>query len=112
MVLIPFYSIVLLCEALILCMPQVARRRLKRPPKRSAHLSNHRATVSLANAGIDRVATKVDRDIKTMMSEVSKPEDKIRGMAMTRDDGHGGIIAEVDEPDEGDDELDGVKISG
>lgn len=52
----------------------VARRRLKRPPRRSAHLATHRARVSLAEAGIDRVATKVDQDVATMREQVERDE--------------------------------------
>lgn len=60
----------------------VARRRLKRPPKRSAHLSTHRTHVSLAEAGIDRVAGKVDEDVKVMRDELQK-DDKARESGST-----------------------------
>jgi len=60
----------------------VARRRLKRPPKRSAHLSNNRTHVSLAEAGIDRVAGKVDEDVKVMRDELQK-DDKARESGST-----------------------------
>lgn len=53
---------------------QVARRRLKRPPRRSAHLATHRARVSLAQAGIDRVAAKVDEDVAVMREQVERDE--------------------------------------
>ena len=52
----------------------MARRRLKRPPRRSAHLATHRARVSLAEAGIDRVATKVDQDVASMREQVERDE--------------------------------------
>ncbi|KAF4590075.1 hypothetical protein EYR40_009526 [Pleurotus pulmonarius] len=52
----------------------VARRRLKRAPKRSAHLAKHRAHVSLAEAGIDRVAAKVDHDVQVMRDEMQREE--------------------------------------
>lgn len=52
----------------------VARRRLKRPPRRSAHLATHRARVSLAEAGIDRVAAKVDQDVAVMREQVERDE--------------------------------------
>lgn len=55
---------------------QVARRRLKRPPRRSAHLSTHRARVSLAQAGIDRVAAKVDQDVANMRSEIERDDEQ------------------------------------
>ena len=57
----------------------VARRRLKRPPKRSAHLSPHRARVSLAEAaGVERVTAKVDADVEQMRVEM-KRESMVRG---------------------------------
>ena len=55
----------------------VARRRLKRPPKKSAHLSTRRTHVSLAEAGIDRVAARVDQDVEVMRNEIEK-DDKSR----------------------------------
>ena len=50
----------------------VARRRLnlKRPSKRSARLAKHRVHVSLAEAGIDRVAAKVDHAVEVMHDEI------------------------------------------
>lgn len=55
----------------------VTRRRLKRPPKRSAHLTKHRARVSLAEAaGIDRVAAKVDQDVAVMRDEMQRVDDR------------------------------------
>lgn len=53
----------------------VARRRLRRPPRRAAHLATHRARVSLAEAaGIDRVAAKVDQDVAVMREQVERDE--------------------------------------
>ncbi|KAJ8583883.1 adenine nucleotide alpha hydrolases-like protein [Rhizopogon salebrosus TDB-379] len=54
----------------------VARRRLKRPPKRSAHLAKNRMHVSLAEAGIDRVAPKVDQDVAVMRDEMQRDDDR------------------------------------
>lgn len=54
----------------------VARRRLKRPPKRSAHLAKHRVHVSLAEAGIDRVAAKVDHAVAVMRDEMQRVEER------------------------------------
>jgi len=54
----------------------VARRRLKRPPRRSAHLTKNRAHVSLAEAGIDRMAPKVDQDVAVMRDEIQRDEDR------------------------------------
>lgn len=54
----------------------VARRRLKRPPKRSAHLAKHRVHVSLAEAGIDRVAAKVDHDVAVLRDEMQREDDR------------------------------------
>ena len=50
----------------------VARRRLnlKRPSKRSARLAKNRVHVSLAEAGIDRVAAKVDHAVEVMRDEI------------------------------------------
>ncbi|KAH6912543.1 hypothetical protein BKA70DRAFT_1384345 [Coprinopsis sp. MPI-PUGE-AT-0042] len=52
----------------------VARRRLKRPPKKAAHLSKSRTHIKLAEAGIDRVAGKVDADVHAMRDELEKEE--------------------------------------
>ncbi|KAJ7044067.1 hypothetical protein C8F04DRAFT_1250673 [Mycena alexandri] len=57
----------------------VARRRLKRPPRRSAHLATHRAHVSLAEAGIDRVAPRVDADVQVMRDELAREEGRREG---------------------------------
>ncbi|KAH9922801.1 uncharacterized protein BXZ73DRAFT_104035 [Epithele typhae] len=54
----------------------VARRRLKRPPRRSAHLKAHRARVSLAQAAVDRVASKVDQDVAKMRSEIARDDER------------------------------------
>jgi hypothetical protein len=54
----------------------VARRRLRKPPKKAAHLSQHRARVSLAEAGIDRVASRVDQDVVHMREEVDHDEER------------------------------------
>jgi hypothetical protein len=55
----------------------VARRRLKRPPKRSAHLAPHRARVSLAEAaGVERVTPKVDKDVEQMRVEMKREDDR------------------------------------
>lgn len=67
----------------------VARRRLKRPPKRSAHLSTHRQHVKLSEAGIDRVAAKVDQDVKVMRDEIQKEDSRRDGGPGSRDDRRG-----------------------
>lgn len=54
----------------------VARRRLKRPPKRSAHLAKNRLHVPLAEAGIDRVAPKVDQDVAVMRDEMQRDDNR------------------------------------
>ncbi|KAF8895405.1 hypothetical protein BD779DRAFT_725427 [Infundibulicybe gibba] len=101
----------------------VARRRLKRPPRRSAHLSTHRVHVSLAEAGIDRVAPKVDQDVKVMRDEIQKDDDRRDGGPGSRDDRRGlaGVGEEVNEgdgdededaEDEGDDVVSGLKVAG
>ena len=97
----------------------VARRRLKRPPKKSAHLSTRRTHVSLAEAGIDRVAARVDEDIKVMRDEIEKDDkrrlEKRRG---SRDDGrfenlNEGDLAEEEEEDHEDenDDVEEVKVA-
>ena len=51
----------------------VARRRLKRPPRRSAHLAKHRARVSLAEAaGVERVTPRVDEEVAHMRDEIER----------------------------------------
>lgn len=98
----------------------VARRRLKRPPKKSAHLSTRRTHVSLAEAGIDRVAARVDEDIQVMRDEIEKDDkrrlEKRRG---SRDDARfenlneGDLMEEEeDNEDENDDVEVGVKVAG
>ncbi|KAI0720461.1 hypothetical protein C8T65DRAFT_633087 [Cerioporus squamosus] len=57
----------------------VARRRLKRPPRRAAHLKAHRARVSLAQAAVDRVASKVDQDVAKMRSEIARDDERRSG---------------------------------
>ncbi|KZT23422.1 adenine nucleotide alpha hydrolases-like protein [Neolentinus lepideus HHB14362 ss-1] len=59
----------------------VARRRLKRPPRKNAHLAPHRARVSLAQAGIDRVAPKVDHDVQVMRDEIERDDETRDGVA-------------------------------
>ncbi|EED85989.1 predicted protein [Postia placenta Mad-698-R] len=62
----------------------VARRRLKRPPRRSAHLAPHRARVSLAQAaGIDRMAPKVDQDVQEMRTQIERDDEDRRNGAQT-----------------------------
>ncbi|KAK0464684.1 uncharacterized protein EV420DRAFT_1517614 [Desarmillaria tabescens] len=98
----------------------VARRRLKRPPRRSAHLAKHRARVSLAEAGIDRVAAKVDQDVKVMRDEIQRDDDRrdAAGSAGRFATGHGSVH-DVEEEADGEDEVDdeddsptGVKVAG
>ena len=93
----------------------VARRRLKRPPKKSAHLLTRRTHVSLAEAGIDRVAARVDEDIQVMRDEIEKDDkrrqEKRRG---SRDDGrfenlNEGDLAEEEEEEDNEDENDDVE---
>jgi len=92
----------------------VARRRLKRPPRKSAHLSTRRTHVSLAEAGIDRVAARVDEDIKVMRDEIEK-DDKLRLQKRrgSRDDGRFDSLNEGDlaeEDDDHEDENDDVEV--
>jgi hypothetical protein len=90
----------------------VARRRLKRPPRRSAHLSTHRTHVSLAEAGIDRVAPKVDQDVKVMRDEIKRDDDRRDGGPGSRDNGSGGPGMEDGEDEGEDDEEEGGEGEG
>ncbi|KAI0050385.1 adenine nucleotide alpha hydrolases-like protein [Auriscalpium vulgare] len=55
----------------------VARRRLKRPPRRNAHLAKHRARVSLAEAaGVERVTQRVDAEVAHLREEIEREEDR------------------------------------
>ncbi|KAF8809569.1 hypothetical protein BYT27DRAFT_7163043 [Phlegmacium glaucopus] len=100
------------------CVPvMVARRRLKRPPKKSAHLSTRRAHVSLAEAGIDRVVARVDQDVQVMREEIQKDDDQRRvDRHGSRDDGRfdqRDPVEEEDPEDENDDDdVTGVKVAG
>lgn len=92
----------------------VARRRLKRPPKRSAHLAKHRVHVKLAEAGIDRVAAKVDQDVKVMRDEIQRDDD--RRDAANGMNGRNDMDEEPDADGEEDEDPDespaGVKVAG
>ncbi|KAL5524656.1 hypothetical protein ACEPAF_9796 [Sanghuangporus sanghuang] len=80
----------------------VARRRLRRPARRSAHLSSHRARVSLAEAaGIERVTPKVDREVENMRDELEGDDDRREN----RDQ-----IAEVGDDEETEHETDTIQI--
>jgi hypothetical protein len=54
----------------------IARRRLKRPAKKSAHLVPHRARVSLAEAAaVDKVGPgRLDKDVEVMRDELNRDE--------------------------------------
>jgi hypothetical protein len=53
----------------------VARRRLKRPAKKNAHLAPHRARVSLAEAAIEKMGPgKIDKDVEVMREEVHRED--------------------------------------
>ncbi|KAF7978477.1 hypothetical protein HWV62_45607 [Athelia sp. TMB] len=86
----------------------VARRRLKRPPRRSANLTKNRVHVSLAEAGIDRVAPKVDQDVAVMRDEIQRDEER-------REDGMQDNVEE-EEGDAGDaeeqEDSQGHKVAG
>jgi hypothetical protein len=88
----------------------VARRRLKRPPRRSAHLATHRTHVSLAEAGIDRVAPKVDADVQVMRDELQRDDDR-RDAAESHKADEGEVYEEGEE-ENGDDPAAGVKVAG
>lgn len=91
----------------MLLSKKVARRRLKRPPRRSAHLSTQRAHVSLAEAGIDRVAPKVDQDVKVMRDEIQRDDDRRDGGPGSRDIRRGMTeVGEVEGEDDADEDPD------
>lgn len=97
----------------------VARRRLKRPPKRSAHLSqlSHRARVPLAEAAIDKAPSKVENDVLAMRDEIEREEREERERrGGLHGDGRVGIgLVDVDverEDDEVDPEAEGVAEGG
>ncbi|KAF8508194.1 hypothetical protein BU17DRAFT_77988 [Hysterangium stoloniferum] len=50
----------------------VARRRLKRPPRRNAHLTSNRARVPLSKAAIDKAPSKVENDVEAMRVEIER----------------------------------------
>ncbi|KAJ6508873.1 hypothetical protein C8R45DRAFT_1169862 [Mycena sanguinolenta] len=91
----------------------VARRRLKRPPRRSAHLATHRVHVSLAEAGIDRVAPKVDADVQVMREELQRDDDRRDRDISAGHEAQKEEEYEEDEAGEGADEAGaGVKVAG
>jgi hypothetical protein len=78
----------------------VARRRLKRPPRRSAHLTKHRARVTLAEAaGIERVTPRVDEEVANMRDEIERSEDRESERMRVQEEGRGGEVDEEGEPD-------------
>ena len=84
----------------------VARRRLKRPPRRNAHLSPHRARVSLVEAaGVERVTAGVDRDVENMRDELDKDDDR-RENVVTEE------IEDDDTEQEGESAQIGEKVAG
>jgi len=94
----------------------VARRRLKRPPRRSAHLAKHRQHVSLAEAGIDRVATKVDEDVRVMREQQEREEREDRE-EREEDRARGGPSSDPnalqeEESEEERENGEGVKVAG
>ncbi|TEB39889.1 hypothetical protein FA13DRAFT_1784541 [Coprinellus micaceus] len=96
----------------------VARRRLKRPPRRAAHLSTSRTRVKLAEAGIDRVAGKVDQDVEAMRDELQKEDQRRTGGPGSRDglrnyaaSASGDEVREDDEADGEDDDDDEPQIT-
>lgn len=76
--------------------------------------------MSLAEAGIDRVAPKVDEDVKVMRDEIQRDDNRRdggpgsrdrRGMDAVEGDGDGDGDDGEDDEDEGDD-TPGVKVAG
>lgn len=84
----------------------VARRRLKRPPRRSAHLAKHRARVSLAEAaGVERVTPRVDEEVAHMRVEIERTEDRESERMRVQEEGREG---EADEEGEAATEVEGT----
>lgn len=82
----------------------VARRRLKRPPRRSAHLAKHRARVSLAEAaGVERVTPRVDEEVAHMRVEIERTEDRESHRMRVQEEGR----EDGDEEGEPDAEVEG-----
>lgn len=80
----------------------VARRRLKRPARRSAHLTTHRARVSLAEAaGVESITPKVDRDVESMRNELEREEERREG-----EGGHNHDHDHAEHEDDGEDDVD------
>ncbi|KAF9651596.1 adenine nucleotide alpha hydrolases-like protein, partial [Thelephora ganbajun] len=78
----------------------VARRRLKRPPRKSAHLTQHRARVSLAEAaGKDTMARKVDQDVAALRDQMARDEEEADPHAPPQSNPE-----EFDDDDDGDDD--------
>jgi len=78
----------------------VARRRLKRPPRRSAHLAKHRARVSLAEAaGIERVTQRVDEEVANMRDQIERSEDRESERMRVQEEGREGENDGEGEPD-------------
>ncbi|KAF8476545.1 hypothetical protein DFH94DRAFT_694671 [Russula ochroleuca] len=78
----------------------VARRRLKRPPRRSAHLAKHRARVSLAEAaGVERVTPRVDEEVAHMRDQIERTEDRESERMRVQEEGREGGGDEEGEPD-------------
>ena len=96
----------------------VARRRLKRPPRKNACLSTHRTHMSLAEAGIDHVAAKVDEDVQALSNALQADESRRDGGPGTCEDprfaavAEGEAVEEGKDEDETDDEPVGVKVAG
>ena len=84
----------------------VARRRLKRPPKKAAHLSKSRTHLKLSEAGIDRVAGKVDADVHAMRDELEKDDRRTGSPEQDLD------ALEEDDAVEGDNEDDDAPPTG
>ncbi|KAI0004462.1 hypothetical protein BJV74DRAFT_807422 [Russula compacta] len=77
----------------------VARRRLKRPPRRSAHLAKHRARVSLAEAaGVERVTPRVDEEVAHMRDQIERSEDRESERMRVQEEGREGGADEEEEP--------------
>ena len=75
----------------------VTCRRLKRPPRRSAHLARHRARVSLADAGVERLTSRVDEEVSHMQDERGRAEDSENERMWVQEEGSDGESDEEEE---------------
>ena len=76
----------------------VTRRRLKRPPRSSAHLARHHARVSLPEAArVERLTPRVDEEVSHMQDESGRAEDNENERMWVQEEGSDGESDEEEE---------------